>query len=81
MVDYNKSEIREALTLENVFDLLQDWNRESRSLYTPGLRPNLATIQKYYRVLKLLVSLICRKLPFITPRILLRKCLISRTVL
>lgn len=25
MVDYNKSEIREALTLENIFDLLQDW--------------------------------------------------------
>lgn len=25
MVDYNKTEIREQLTLENIFDLLQDW--------------------------------------------------------
>ena len=25
MIDYNKTEIREQLTLENIFELLQDW--------------------------------------------------------
>ena len=32
MIDYNKTEIKEALTIENIFELLVDWGAEP--LYT-----------------------------------------------